>query len=57
LYKTVARHATGSAYLQKWKPRRAYRASLADYKVDEQNDLVGIPPYAIGRIKAMHFEA
>jgi predicted AAA+ superfamily ATPase len=38
-------------YLQKWKPRRAYRASLADYKVDEQNNIVDIPLYAIGKIK------
>jgi predicted AAA+ superfamily ATPase len=37
-------------YVQKWKPHRSYRASLADYKVDEKNNIVDIPLYAIGKI-------
>jgi hypothetical protein len=42
-------------YSEKFKPHRSYRASLADYKRDEKNNIVDIPLYAVGKIREMLF--
>jgi predicted AAA+ superfamily ATPase len=41
------------SYMKKFEPQCAYRASLADYKVDGENNIVDVPLYAIGKIKEM----